>query len=297
MRHDQPPDFLGIGGTRCGTTWLYEALRVHPQLWLPPVKELHYFDRSPAYHSPSHLAAASLRDRLLADEAQHREWRHEAARDLLRAPAHPRSLPWKARYYLGAPDDAWYRSLFLPGRGKVSGEITPSYAFLSRADVAHVHELAPNARILYVLRNPVERMWSGYRRQGLTDAQIRRRLDQPSIGRRADYLSALATWGSVYPARQIHVDFYDGIAADPVGLLTRVFQFLGVEASARVIPQSITRRTNAAPARPMPEDVRLALTRRYLPLMRELSARFGGHADSWLAVAHDVLARHAGHPE
>src|SRR5947207_15861690 len=38
------PDFLGIGAARAGTTWLHSNLRRHPQIWLPPVKELHYFD-------------------------------------------------------------------------------------------------------------------------------------------------------------------------------------------------------------------------------------------------------------
>ncbi len=38
------PDFLVIGAQRAGTTWLHRVLRQHPALWLPPLKELHYFD-------------------------------------------------------------------------------------------------------------------------------------------------------------------------------------------------------------------------------------------------------------
>ncbi len=37
------PDFLGIGAPRTGMTWLYENLRRHPEVWLPPIKEIHYF--------------------------------------------------------------------------------------------------------------------------------------------------------------------------------------------------------------------------------------------------------------
>ena len=36
------PDFLGIGTTRSGTTFLHHHLRAHPRVWLPPQKELHY---------------------------------------------------------------------------------------------------------------------------------------------------------------------------------------------------------------------------------------------------------------
>lgn len=39
------PHFLGIGAMKAGSTWLYENLRCHPDLWLPRPKELHYFDR------------------------------------------------------------------------------------------------------------------------------------------------------------------------------------------------------------------------------------------------------------
>ena len=38
------PDFLCIGAQRSGTTWLYQNLRRHPEIWMPPAKEIHYFD-------------------------------------------------------------------------------------------------------------------------------------------------------------------------------------------------------------------------------------------------------------
>ena len=39
------PDFLVIGGMRCGTTSLYELLRQQSGIYLPEKKELHFFDR------------------------------------------------------------------------------------------------------------------------------------------------------------------------------------------------------------------------------------------------------------
>ena len=39
------PDFIGIGTQKAGTTWLYDMLAQNPSVWLPPLKELHYFDR------------------------------------------------------------------------------------------------------------------------------------------------------------------------------------------------------------------------------------------------------------
>lgn len=39
------PHFLGIGAPRCGTTWLHNNLRAHSDIFIPPDKELHFFDR------------------------------------------------------------------------------------------------------------------------------------------------------------------------------------------------------------------------------------------------------------
>src|SRR5580658_2349428 len=37
------PDFVIAGGPRCGTTAVYRALRPHPDVFLPSIKEPHYF--------------------------------------------------------------------------------------------------------------------------------------------------------------------------------------------------------------------------------------------------------------
>jgi len=40
------PNFLGLGAQRAGSTWLYEALKTHPDIFLPKTrKEVHFFDR------------------------------------------------------------------------------------------------------------------------------------------------------------------------------------------------------------------------------------------------------------
>lgn len=40
------PDFIGIGAMRCGTTWIADKLRKHPEIYVPEnFKELHFFDQ------------------------------------------------------------------------------------------------------------------------------------------------------------------------------------------------------------------------------------------------------------
>ena len=38
------PDFIGIGMERAGTSWLFTQISSHPDIWVPPLKELHFFD-------------------------------------------------------------------------------------------------------------------------------------------------------------------------------------------------------------------------------------------------------------
>lgn len=52
LRRDYPkrqPDFLVIGATRSGTTTLNRILGAHPEIFVPPGKELHYFDNDRLY--------------------------------------------------------------------------------------------------------------------------------------------------------------------------------------------------------------------------------------------------------
>jgi hypothetical protein len=39
------PDFLIVGAARCGTGWMSANLRPHPQVYMPSIKEVHFFDR------------------------------------------------------------------------------------------------------------------------------------------------------------------------------------------------------------------------------------------------------------
>jgi hypothetical protein len=47
------PDFFIVGGQRCGTTSLYYYLNQHPLIFLPSIKELHYYSQNsiPSYLS------------------------------------------------------------------------------------------------------------------------------------------------------------------------------------------------------------------------------------------------------
>ncbi|MDY6993754.1 MAG: sulfotransferase [Pseudomonadota bacterium] len=57
------PDFIGIGAQRSGTTWVANVMSLHPEIWVPPLKELHYFDSVSVEHYTAGGAATSQQAR------------------------------------------------------------------------------------------------------------------------------------------------------------------------------------------------------------------------------------------
>lgn len=40
------PNFIGVGGQKCASTWISECLRYHPDVYMSDVKEIHYFNKN-----------------------------------------------------------------------------------------------------------------------------------------------------------------------------------------------------------------------------------------------------------
>lgn len=136
----------------------------------------------------------------------------------------------------------WYASQF-PDHpaGVVQGEITPAYAILPRTIVQSVHDFAPSARLVFSIRNPIDRAWSsalmalGRAEMSVEEASDRWFLDHfRSAGSvlRGDYQACLECWLSVFPMEQMLVCRFDDIANRPRQLLERVTQHVGVDPKA-----------------------------------------------------------------
>lgn len=141
------PDFIGIGAQRAGTTWLGYNLQLHPRIWIPTVKEVHYFDQK--INDPANVVTRLSRN-LLGKSTVDRRGRRQVRNGLRRQREKfsRENLLWDLKYYAGTPNDEWYVSLFEQGEGSVAGEITPAYSMLGSDAVSHVHGLVPEAKII-----------------------------------------------------------------------------------------------------------------------------------------------------
>ena len=281
------PDFIGIGAQKAGTTWLHRNLQVHPGIWMPKEKELHYFDEKIKQ-------GGGLLGKLRGDRPSDKRWRRQAKSRFRRLPRGPfaQDLGWDLRYFLGRPNDGWYASLFEPGGGKVTGEATPDYAILGEDEVAHVYEIMPYAKIIFMMRSPLERPWSamdmrtrirGESIEEISDAKFFRRFDARGSRLRTEYSRTLDNWSSSYPPEQIFVGFLEDVHFFPEKLLKDLYTFLDVDPNFE--PPNADRRVHSGLQETIPARFAAHLAHGYRGELKTLNDRFGGHAAFWLYCA------------
>ncbi|MEM9387385.1 MAG: sulfotransferase [Pseudomonadota bacterium] len=289
------PTFVCIGAPKCGTTWLYQQLASHPQIWLPPEKEVRYFNKR--YPIENSEAPPGRRMGLFGLFRDHP--RRVITRALRRSLSPRAGFPirWMIKFLSGPGDFHWYASLFDPARGRVSGDITPFYASLPAYAVQEIREGFPDLKVIFLMRDPVARAWSNARMMlplmlerplaQITEADFADYLARPSAHVEGHYLHALDTWGRAYPQKQFLIEYQDHISTDPQRTLDRITTHLGVE--PRAIPAAtLAKRVNAGSARShtqMPPAIRQWLSQYYLTELEQLAERCGRPVTDWLERA------------
>lgn len=203
------PTLFVIGAAKAGTTALDEYLRQHPALFMSPVRE------------PNHFAF----------------------------PGGP--VPYRGHDGGPAPmartsvtDPAAYRALFADAPpGAVVGETSPAYLYVP-GTAERIAEAVPDARIVVILRDPVERAFSAYQhllREGREpesfEVALTLEADRIAAGwgilwRYVDagrYAAQLERYLAVFPRERILVLLHDDLVADAARTCREVFRFAGVD--------------------------------------------------------------------
>jgi hypothetical protein len=134
------------------------------------------------------------------------------------------------------------------GDREVVGEATPSYLRSERAPHA-IKAFNPKARILIMLRNPVDVMHSLhssalYSREPLTDFEAAlgadaKRRGPEHIGYRdfVDFLRQVRTYFATFGRTSVHVIIFDDLERDPRSVYENALRFLG--ASPSFVPEFV----------------------------------------------------------
>ena len=263
------PDFLCVGAHKAGTTWLYQQLDSHPNFWMPPVKELHY------------LAQLSMVQR-----AAHPRCRDE--RDL-RFLNRLKSLSAEATIDLEN-----YGRLFESKASLLSGDISPNYSTLSNEVIRQVVGYFPNLKVIFLARDPVERVWSHlsmevhYRQIKPFDVtnidEVNRNLLRRGMLLRSYPSVVVARWKRHVHSEQFHVYFFDDLQSNPIELRRSILRFLGADPdkpSGRLTPDynSWTQMERLQ----LTNEVRSHLAQFFKKELKTCAARLGGPARDWPA--------------
>lgn len=290
-RQPRLPDLLCIGAQRSGTTWLHAALQRFPDFWLNPIKEFHQFDRHENLEVfRQHQALAALQTAYV-NEAE-----PDVRRDRVRMLLRHAFLPMQSW-------DSYSASLEAAPEAQIVCDFTPAYATLGDRAVAEILRVMPKVKVIFILRDPVDRAISGalhqLHLQGIhepTEAQVAAYCFSPDNLARTDYLRTLRVWENHIPAEQLLVLFHDEIAQEPASVIERVRDFLGLE--AREVTSALLAGLPENDYRDMilPEldGIRAQLSHRWHAQTAELAARFEGSARLWLER---LEARHCIGPE
>ena len=135
------PDFPGIGVAKAGTSWLYTNLFGHPAIWMPPFKEMQYFN---GLHVPGH--GDWIREYRLGQVVG-------AIIDQTRGKAADKidfkQIQQLIEFVGDPPNDEWYGKIF--GRApadRLCGEITPEYGVLPDAGIAPLLQFNPRMKFI-----------------------------------------------------------------------------------------------------------------------------------------------------
>jgi hypothetical protein len=185
MTSGRLPTFLVIGAMKAGTTSLWHQLRSHPQVFMPEVKELHYFSN-----------AARL------------------ARGL-----------------------DWYRAQFpVETEGVVAvGEASTNYTKHPRltGTPGRIADVIPDARLVYLVRDPISRMRSHYLHvvhgHGETRAFPVAVHEDPEYLDISRYRTQIDQYLEHFDRSQLLVITAEGLRNDGVATVNRVLEFVGAE--------------------------------------------------------------------
>ena len=200
-----PPDYIGIGVQKAGTTRWWKLIVKHPEVVGWQLKETHQLSR----------------------------------------------FGWRPLF--DADREAYYRYFPRP-QGKMVGEWTPRYMNVPGV-VEAMKSLAPEAKLLVLLRDPVERYRSGVGQWQKHKERRGKRLNlwagRKDAYARSFYGFALRPYVEAFGLERLLILQFEQCLQDPAGEYQRTLDFLGLPAWTPP-PEILGKAFNASKRRPSP---------------------------------------------
>lgn len=267
------PDFICFGLQKAGTQWLYDQMNSCSQVWMTPVKELNYF-----------LGDAHKVSNLKALNAFHSRSKEGQFSDTA-------SEGFFSIFAKGKSSNVeWYRSLFSFKGEKLSGDISPFYATADSADVKRIYATCPEARYIFLLRHPVDRIWSAlcmHARKGRIEKDdledwrsVKTVISYKGYMKHSRPTEIWKRWTTFIPANSIRYWFLDDIISDPERVRHEISSFAGLDNPEFSIPANYNKKSSRQKFA-MPDDVRKGLNETFGQEVEQCANLFGGASLNW----------------
>jgi hypothetical protein len=185
--------------------------------------------------------------------------------------------------------EEWYKSLFEPIGQQICGEVTPMYAVLPDNSIEHIMSFNEHMRIIYLIRNPIERMWSSISFHNVIPEDlnsmsvVQRHASSAYHQAQNSYLSNLKRYLKYVAPKNLFLGFYEDILFHQNRFLTALQMFL--EVPEEYIGSKPRLR---GVYKGMNKEYAIYLAQQNIRKIEDMASIFGGYAQFWLDVASEL---------
>jgi hypothetical protein len=247
--HGCPPTFLGIGSMRCGSTWLYEALKCHPDIRMSDAKEMDFFFMRNMLHRDFDWYEAHFEPQ---DGEEPRAVRGEIS------PLYARLKAWQVNRIA---DLLPHLRIILTLRHpieRVWSQAVYEFGYREGRDVRKISSL-----------------------------EFLRQVERARNKLSSDYYRTIKIWSGAFGREALHVDFFDRLEDDPENYVNAVLRHIGA-ATPWTLPEEFMKKKVWAinslvkHERDLPEVVQWYIADRLLEPTERLNVLLQGRVSSWV---------------
>jgi hypothetical protein len=263
-----------LGAAKCGTSWLHHYLGGLPEVTVSPLKELHFFDGKFSGLSLGDMDGLAVKRVGFHIEQPSDPVEYLRASDLFQASIDRAQMIYDDNAYFGH-----FARLCAP-QTKVLCDITPGYSVIGLNGFHYLKAFCARQdmrlKLLYVMRDPVERFWSQLRHLQEMNPESRivenweKALESPRVCARADYEGTVSDLDTVFASEDVLYLFYEDLFSDVS--LRRLCAFLEVGYQPG---ETSVRQNRTTLDLDLPDKAREAFARLLAPQYAFCRTRFG----------------------